>query len=52
MCAHRVAAPLANTDFVMNQVFWIGVYPGITPAMLDYVLESFHAIPLAAQSAI
>ena len=49
--AHRVAAPLTNTDFVMNQVFWIGVYPGITPAMLEYVVESFHAIPRAAQSA-
>ena len=36
----------------MNQVFWIGVFPGITAAMLDYVLESFHSIPLAAQSAI
>ena len=31
---------LANTDFVMNQVFWIGVYPGITPPMLDYMLET------------
>ncbi len=49
--AHRVAAPLVNTDFIMNQVFWIGVFPGITSAMLDYVLESFHAIPKAAQSA-
>jgi CDP-6-deoxy-D-xylo-4-hexulose-3-dehydrase len=49
--AHRIAAPLTNTDFIMNQVFWIGVFPGITPAMLDYVLESFHAIPAAAQSA-
>ena len=49
--AHRVAAPLTNTDFIMNQVFWIGVFPGITPAMLDYVLESFHAIPAAAQAA-
>jgi CDP-6-deoxy-D-xylo-4-hexulose-3-dehydrase len=43
--AHRIAAPLANTDFIMNQVFWIGVYPGITPAMMDYILEAFHAIP-------
>jgi CDP-6-deoxy-D-xylo-4-hexulose-3-dehydrase len=42
--AYRIAAPLTNTDFAMNQVFWIGVYPGITPAMLEYVLESFHAI--------
>jgi CDP-6-deoxy-D-xylo-4-hexulose-3-dehydrase len=42
--AYRIAAPLTNTDFVMNQVFWIGVYPGITPAMLEFVLESFHAI--------
>ena len=42
--AHRIAAPLVNTDFIMNQVFWIGVYPGITSAMLEYVLESFHAI--------
>ena len=48
--AHRIAGPLTNTDFVMNQVFWIGVYPGITPAMLEYVLESFHAICKAAQT--
>ena len=40
----RVATPLPNTDFVMNQVFWIGVYPGITSPMQDYIAESFHAI--------
>jgi hypothetical protein len=28
----------------MNQVFWIGLYPGITPAILDYMLESLHAV--------
>ncbi len=38
----RVASHLSNTDFVMNNVFWIGVYPGITPRMLDYILETFH----------
>ncbi len=40
----RVAGPLDNTDFVMERVFWIGVYPGITPAMRDWVVESFHAL--------
>ena len=38
---------LQNTDFVMNQVFWIGVYPGITAEMLAYVLEIFHQMPVA-----
>ena len=48
---HRVAAPLANSDFVMNQVFWIGVYPGITAPMRDYVVETLHAIPRLASHA-
>jgi CDP-4-dehydro-6-deoxyglucose reductase, E1 len=39
----RVAGTLENADFVMNQVFWIGLYPGIGPAMLDYMLETLHA---------
>ncbi len=41
---HRVAGSLVNTDFVMNNMFWIGVYPGITPAMLDYTIEAFRNI--------
>jgi CDP-6-deoxy-D-xylo-4-hexulose-3-dehydrase len=40
---YRIAGELKNTDFVMNQVFWIGLYPGITPAILNYMLESLHA---------
>jgi len=28
----------------MNQAFWIGVYPGLTQPMLDYVLESINKI--------
>ncbi len=37
--SYRVIGNLANTDFVMNQVFWIGVYPGITPPMIAYMLD-------------
>ncbi len=39
---HRVVGTLDNTDFVMNQVFWIGVFPGLTQPMLDFVVESIH----------
>lgn len=41
---HRIVGSLKNSDFVMNQVFWIGVYPGLTQSMLSYVLETFHAL--------
>lgn len=40
---HRVAGSLTNSDFVMNQVFWIGVYPGLTEEMLAYVIDELHA---------
>jgi CDP-6-deoxy-D-xylo-4-hexulose-3-dehydrase len=44
---HRVVGTLENTDFVMNNLFWIGVYPGITNEMVDYVLETFHNVKQA-----
>jgi CDP-4-dehydro-6-deoxyglucose reductase, E1 len=40
---YRTVGDLKNTDFVTHQVFWIGVYPGLTAAMLDYVLDTIHA---------
>ena len=40
----RVAGTLENTDFVMNNAFWIGVYPGITTPMLDYIVETFGSM--------
>ncbi len=40
----RVIGELKNSDFVMNNVFWIGVYPGITPAMIYYMVESLQQI--------
>ena len=36
---YRVAGMLENTDFVMNNSFWIGVYPGMTDAMIDYMVQ-------------
>jgi CDP-4-dehydro-6-deoxyglucose reductase, E1 len=36
----RVIGDLKNTDFVMRNVFWIGVFPGLTEAMLDYTAET------------
>ena len=36
----RVVGELTNTDFVMNQVFWIGVFPGLTEPMLDFIAST------------
>jgi len=41
---YRVVGDLATSDRVMNQAFWVGIYPGLTPAILDYVLESIDEI--------
>lgn len=35
---YRVAGPLDNTDKIMNDSFWIGVYPGMTRDKLDYMI--------------
>lgn len=38
-CECRAIGRLPNTDFVMNNVFWLGVYPGLTAPMLDFVAD-------------
>ena len=38
----RIAGNLKNTDFVMNNLFWIGVYPGLTKSMLDYIEKTVN----------
>lgn len=40
----RVHGELTNTDIVMNDTFWMGVWPGITVPMLDYMIDSIHHI--------
>ena len=40
---HRVHGSLVNSDVVMNDSFFIGCYPGLTQAHLDYMLETFAA---------
>ena len=38
--AYRVVGDLDNTNFIMNNTFWIGVYPGMTDAMIDYMAKT------------
>ena len=49
-CEYRVVGELPNTDFVMNNVFWIGVYPGLTTEMLDFVANTI--LNFAAESSL
>lgn len=37
--AYRVSGELTNTDRVMNDTFWIGVYPGLSEEMLAYACD-------------
>lgn len=37
---YRVAGTLENTDFIMNNSFWVGVYPGMSDEMIDFMAES------------
>ena len=40
---HRVVGDLTNSDIITTNTFWIGVYPGLTDLMIDYVLEVFNS---------
>jgi CDP-6-deoxy-D-xylo-4-hexulose-3-dehydrase len=39
---YGVVGDLINTDTVMNQTFWVGVYPGITDLMIEYILKKIR----------
>lgn len=36
---YRVVGELTNTDLIMNNSFWVGVYPGMTDEMIDYMAK-------------
>ena len=40
--AFRVAGDLAGADRIMNEAVFIGTYPGLTPAMLDYMVTTIR----------
>lgn len=40
----RVIGKLTNTDKVMNDSFWIGVYPGMTANMIDFMITKIHEL--------
>lgn len=37
---YRIAGTLENTDRIMNDTFWVGVYPGMTDEMIDYMAKT------------
>lgn len=41
----RVAGSLERTDLVMNQVFWLGVYPGLNDTMIDFMIDALTTAP-------
>jgi CDP-6-deoxy-D-xylo-4-hexulose-3-dehydrase len=40
--AHRVVGDLHNTDMIMNNLFWVGNYPGLTPEQRTYIVACFE----------
>jgi CDP-4-dehydro-6-deoxyglucose reductase, E1 len=38
---YRISGSLENTDNVMNNLFWVGVYPGLTSEMLEFMIATF-----------
>ena len=48
----RVIGDLKNTDFVLRNVFWIGLYPGLTEEMLNYTADIIRAFVGSKQHSV
>ena len=48
----RVIGDLKNTDFVLRNVFWIGLYPGLTEEMLNYTVDIIRAFVGSKQHSV
>lgn len=40
--SYRVAGTLRNTDYIMENSFWVGVYPGMNDEMIDYMVKTIQ----------
>ncbi len=49
---YRVAGTLRNADTIMNDVFWVGTYPGLDDEQIAYIARSIEEIGAAAASAL
>ena len=49
---YRVIGDLKNTDFVMRNVLWVGVYPGLTRPMLDHIAAVIGEVATGKESAL
>jgi CDP-6-deoxy-D-xylo-4-hexulose-3-dehydrase len=49
---YRQIGELPNTDYVMNHVFWIGVYPGLSNPMLDHIVATITSFVAQAKAGL
>jgi CDP-6-deoxy-D-xylo-4-hexulose-3-dehydrase len=49
---YRVIGDLKNTDYVMRNVLWVGVYPGLTRAMIDHLAEVIGEVATGRSSSL
>jgi len=45
---YRVVGTLSNTDLIMNQSFWVGVYPGMSTDMIRFIVKTVKGVPAKA----